>query len=495
MVAGMNDVMGPIVNLSYSDSALLSAARALNVGSFRYPGGTVANYWSIVNGSYVGADGTTAGCSNPPHWNYCNYAHRGAGGDDNGFSALKFSNGVGANTSIVYDLNVFSLSSADMLAQIDWLKQHNVQVARFELGNEFNHNQAVYRWRFPKVDDYLNTIKPVIAHIKAVYPKAKAAVVASHSSGSWNSALAARADELGYDAITVHDYSPNNDTIATYPADQQISVVAGWGDAAFSSLAQQLRRDWPKGVEVWRTEFNFPTWGSGPPLPHLKDGALRGIYWASWVLAAVRSSKYMVNVPVLMVHAFLHQTGLNWDAVNGLVEVGQQADDVASVKVNGISQIFGHMSRAAMGRATMHGGTTHGCPALGFKVGGIANLSCVMAAGFFGQGDQEAGRGSGGSASPGGTVVLLNKCTQPITVNLPSTPAPLSGGTSPLQVLSTITYEAHDEGGWIHVPTDPDSLPWAGPLTPKVVQYMESRAGATSDVVLPPTSLTFAAVA
>jgi hypothetical protein len=497
MVAGMNNVMGPIVNLSYSDPALISAAHALNVGSFRHPGGTVANYWSIVNGSYVGADGTTAGCSNPPHWNYCNYAHRGTGGDNNGFSALKFADGVGANASIVYDLNVFSLSASDMLAQIDWLKQHNVQVARFELGNEFDHNQAVYRWRFPKVDDYLDTIKPVIAHIKTVYPKAKTAVVASHSHGSWNTALAARADELGYDAITVHDYSPNNGTITKYPADQQISAVAGWGDAAFHSLAQTLRKDWPKGVEVWRTEFNYPTWASGPPLPRFKDGALHGIYWASWVLAAVRSSKYMVNVPVLMVHAFLHQNGLNWDAENGLVEVGQQADDLNSVKVNGISQIFGHMSRAAMGHSTMHGGIPDGCPTLDFQVGGIANLSCVMAAGFFG--DQAARNGK--IRVGNGTVVLLNKCAVPITVSLSSPPVPLSKhrskAASPLQVLSTITYDAHDEGGWAHVPMDPDSLPWAGPLSPKVQQRDGSETGSlsTSSVVLPPTSLTFAAVA
>ena len=59
----MNDVMGPIVNLSYSDTALIRATHALNIGSFRHPGGTVANYWSIINGTYVGADGTTAGCS------------------------------------------------------------------------------------------------------------------------------------------------------------------------------------------------------------------------------------------------------------------------------------------------------------------------------------------------------------------------------------------------------------------------------------------------
>ena len=106
--------MGPIINLSYFDPALIEATKALNIGAFRHPGGTVANYWSIANGSYVGQDGTTNGCSFPPHWDYCAYAHRGAAGENHGFSALNFvaNHGVGANASIVYDLNVFSLSKA-----------------------------------------------------------------------------------------------------------------------------------------------------------------------------------------------------------------------------------------------------------------------------------------------------------------------------------------------------------------------------------------------
>ena len=65
------------------------------------------------------------------------------------------------------------------------------------------------------------------------------------------------------------------------------------------------------------------------------DGALHGIYWASWVLAAVRSSGWLVRVPVLMVHAFLHQTGLKWDAKNGMVEVGSGAGDAEAVRVSG----------------------------------------------------------------------------------------------------------------------------------------------------------------
>ena len=82
----------------------------------------MANYWSLENGSYVGPDGTTSsGCSNPPHWNYCKYANRG--NHPNGtFSAVEYGKGIGKAVTTVFDLNVFSLSPEDQLAQLDYLK-------------------------------------------------------------------------------------------------------------------------------------------------------------------------------------------------------------------------------------------------------------------------------------------------------------------------------------------------------------------------------------
>ena len=50
---GMNVVLGTIINLTYSDPALVKSVKTLNVGALRHPGGTVANYWTMANGSYV----------------------------------------------------------------------------------------------------------------------------------------------------------------------------------------------------------------------------------------------------------------------------------------------------------------------------------------------------------------------------------------------------------------------------------------------------------
>ena len=53
------------------------------------------------------------------------------------------------------------------------------------------------------------------------------------------------------------------------------------------SHANAIVKDFGDNMEVWRTEYNFPTWGSGIPFVENKNGALHGIYYASYVLAAI----------------------------------------------------------------------------------------------------------------------------------------------------------------------------------------------------------------
>jgi len=51
------------VSHRYSDTALMAAVKALNIGALRHPGGTVADYWTMANGSFVGPDGQgPSGC-------------------------------------------------------------------------------------------------------------------------------------------------------------------------------------------------------------------------------------------------------------------------------------------------------------------------------------------------------------------------------------------------------------------------------------------------
>ena len=49
---GLNTLLGQIDNLPFEDPALLRAARTLGAGAFRWPGGGLADSWSLVDGRY-----------------------------------------------------------------------------------------------------------------------------------------------------------------------------------------------------------------------------------------------------------------------------------------------------------------------------------------------------------------------------------------------------------------------------------------------------------
>ena len=97
---------------------------------------------------------------------------------------------------------------------------------------------------------------------------------------------------------------------------------------------------------MWRTEYNYPSWGSGYPLPELANGAVHGMYWASNVLSAISytlATNYSrVKFPVVMLHLMIDQIGVGWGARSGIVRVAG-AGDVDAMRVNGLAQIFAHL--------------------------------------------------------------------------------------------------------------------------------------------------------
>jgi hypothetical protein len=59
---GLNSILGTIYTLPFDDPVLLNVIKTLRVGSWRYPGGTVANYFDITQGNYL-ANCTQSNCS------------------------------------------------------------------------------------------------------------------------------------------------------------------------------------------------------------------------------------------------------------------------------------------------------------------------------------------------------------------------------------------------------------------------------------------------
>jgi len=476
----INDVLGPIVNLTYDDRAMLLAVEALGVGSLRHPGGTVADYWDLRVGRYVGeGDSDCKG----GHWNYCSWQERIDAHPPLTFTPKNFWAGVGsvsggvAPGGPIWGLNVLSLSASDMLAQVDALKAAGVPVTHVEVGNELymaNH----FGWKFASADDYFAVATPVIKKVRAVFPNALVAIVLDNGMQPWNKAAAKYAHL--FDAVTIHKYSPGANDVSGFDAEDLPGIIAGWGDVVSAQIAEHLRDYFP-GKAVWRTEFNYPGWNGGPPLPELQNGALHGIYWASNVLAAVERYNWNVPIRAVLLHALESQDGITWDADAGVVRVSNDANDVERVRINGIGQIFAHVSRAALQLA---GGDMHpvlapndSCGALAHTVDGVSGLKCVQAV-------EIRPRAAGHSL----VFLLLNKCgAQTIHMD-----ASVGTGSRTGWQLEATKYKADDVGGWAPLPSDPAVLPWtSGPLSPNFKLLTPDDLSDVS-LWLPPVSLTVA---
>jgi hypothetical protein len=85
---GFSSYIGPVVNLSFTDKAVLETARALRIGSLRYPGGSPSNSWNLTSGRWTGGSvgEYAARCDTQPIGTFTpeNYM-KGLGADESGW--------------------------------------------------------------------------------------------------------------------------------------------------------------------------------------------------------------------------------------------------------------------------------------------------------------------------------------------------------------------------------------------------------------------------
>ena len=216
LIGGYNDVLGPVQNLTYFDQGLVETSKFLYNGILRHPGGTVANYWSIQNASY------TQPC-NTSEYNNCYRQSVVEKLPPQTFNPANFSHGIGTTSavinanennryanSIVWDLNLLTLSGNQMLNQVNVL---NEQIGGFnnvkyvELGNEYYLNK--YQYEFPNSTVYMKKALPLIGRIRNLLPSAKISVPAErehdiNAVSAWNVGLNKYNTE--FDSVTIHDY-------------------------------------------------------------------------------------------------------------------------------------------------------------------------------------------------------------------------------------------------------------------------------------------------
>lgn len=240
---GYNNV--PSHSPSWTDPDVVRAARQLNPGTLRYPGGTVANYWDWRNGWFL--SGAPSGFLNAPRTPYR-------------LKELKIAvDATGAKP--IYVLNMLTSNLNFQLEMLSTAKSMGLPVELVELGNEFYlSNPDDYVTKFPRGSDYGAMATRWINAIRAQFPNVKIAAVGGVPASSdpfsdprkanWNQDLLSSLQ--GADALTMHPYVSVQS--AANPADVpslENSVSSRWQQ--FESEIQAL----PPKMKVWITEYNF----------------------------------------------------------------------------------------------------------------------------------------------------------------------------------------------------------------------------------------------
>lgn len=237
---GFSSYLGPIVNLSYSDPAVLRVAAALRIGSLRYPGGSTANAWNISTGRWVAGMGSE-------------YSNRTNGLPAGTYTPKAYMEGIGSTlrASPIWNLNL--VTDSDPARQIDVLKSMGVPVDMVELSNE-------------KADEpvapYLERAAPLVARTREVFPNATVSVIGCFGV-PWQGCAAQLktahdARPRLFDAITIHQYAPTNASIiahASTDGERRCATLAAI-KPSLSAMEARVSADIGEDVPIWLDEFN-----------------------------------------------------------------------------------------------------------------------------------------------------------------------------------------------------------------------------------------------
>ena len=281
---GLNGVntTGPRWDNSTFDSVLKKFAP----GVIRYPGGTVANYWSWPDGWFQ-----------PGEW-------PGEPAKAVNDTLPVFGAGLAAAGAVpLFDLNTVTIngaiaSAADDAAQLDQQVQalqsaagDGLPVKMVELGNELYQSGYIstgpdgqdYAKRFPSAADYAGQMNPWISALHSAFPGVKVAVVETDANdvngisprrSTWNASVLPLLK--GEDAVTIHD------NLRVFDASSSPATVLAYPYLHFQKLkAHELALFHSDQLPVWVTEFNLADQTPG----HVFQGTwLHGLFVAAQAL-------------------------------------------------------------------------------------------------------------------------------------------------------------------------------------------------------------------
>ncbi len=255
-------------------------------GVIRYPGGTVANYWSWPDGWFQ-----------PGEW-------PGEPAKAVNDTLPVFGTGLAAaGATPLFDLNTVTIngaigSDAENTTMLDQQLQalrsaagDGLPVKMVELGNELYQSGYIstgpdgqdYTKRFPSAADYATQMNAWISALHTAFPGVKVAVVATDANdvpgiaprrSTWNATVLPLLK--GEDAVTIHD------NLRVYDASSSPATVLAYPYLHFQKLkAHELALFHSDQLPVWVTEFNLADQTPG----HVFQGTwLHGLFVAAQAL-------------------------------------------------------------------------------------------------------------------------------------------------------------------------------------------------------------------
>lgn len=235
----------------YGEPSVLRAVTSLAPGTIRYPGGAIANYWDWQTGSVNQPPSTTetrSGTTKTKPGRQRTY----------GFTLSTLKQITSATGAVpIFDLNVVTSTLDSQIRMLQTAAQMGIPIRYVELGNEFYLSKSNYIHAFPTATDYADLVASWVPAIRAAFPTAQIAAVASGSTAtpreqSWNSTLLSVAGN-DINAVTLHYYPGTSNSAGAPPSPTTVLAGASIEWRPIDQIINSL----PAHLSVWLTEYNL----------------------------------------------------------------------------------------------------------------------------------------------------------------------------------------------------------------------------------------------
>jgi hypothetical protein len=275
---GFNGNMIAAGNNPWENKNLLETLKCSNVSIFRYPGGTLGNYWDMS----LGWIDPNAALNDMPGW----IGKLKNSKDRYTLKDLAIACSKSTKITPFFVANMLTKNCKDFINNLKEAKSDGIPVKYIELGNEFFYPPSVnpsYESSFKNGYKYGEVSKQWIKKIKEVFPNAQIGIVANLNTASnvesrrksWNETM--MKNNVKADALIVHFYFDSGVT----PSDGKSSSPF-WGTKnqqvqqynnlknsdCLASMLQRPAKVWEQYLNytpylksskknIWITEFNI----------------------------------------------------------------------------------------------------------------------------------------------------------------------------------------------------------------------------------------------